>query len=503
MNIYATILGALLLATYQSNIFAGEQTKRKPNVLLIMTDQQRRDSIGAYGNPVIKTPNLDLLANTGVRFENCYVASPACMPSRASIITGRYPAAHGVWANGVPLPENEETLAKVLLRNGYATRGVGKFHFQPHFNGTPPLPTMETHPEPYYGFQEFHLGEDNRYGELGLWLEKNHPDYAKKEDSELPHELHQTGWAADKTIGFIERCAKQDQPFFVFCSFVDPHEGYGPPSPYREMYKEEEMPQPLRKADELAGGRFENYPKNVGSSSEWYNRRVAHWRAQYYGEVTFIDAAVGQILKTLDELNLRNNTLVVFTSDHGDMTGDHWLWGKGDFHYTAGYAVPLIMNWPNVLKPKVVDGIVQNVDIFPTITDLIGVENPPGIQGKSQRQVMTTNEKNTGYDFGYIESIFSGGFSPDYLGADGPKGNSQGRSSRATDVLTIRNAKWRFTFYTNGSDGELYDLPKDPNEFENQWNNPEYGKIKAELTAKLLDRVAANRDPLPLRTFPY
>ena len=448
---------------------------RKPNVLLIMTDQHRKDAIGVYGNSVIKTPNLDTLATDGVRFENCYVQHAACMPSRACIFTGRYPMAHRVRSNGVPLQKSEITLAHIFAQNGYQTGGAGKFHFIPHYPYRSPLPMMETHPEPYYGFQEFHLGEDGRSGEHWIWIQRNHPDYHKKPDHQIPLELHNSFWSASHTIDFIRKCAKKNEPFFAFCSFVDPHHSYNPPSPYREMYREEDMPEPVRKPHE-----FDDKPPHLLARSkqlEGVSKKVAYNRTQYYGEVTFIDDSIGRILKTLDELKIRDNTLIVFISDHGDMLGDHWLYFKG-LAYPQSANVPLIFNWPGHLKSgKVVNGIIQEIDVFPTITELVGIENPPGVQGRSQAPILTSDSNNTGYEYAYIE--------------------------HASSHYSLRSLKWRFTYYPGENYGELYDLEKDPHEFTNLWNETKMENLKTKLTRKLLDRIVETRDPLPIREKPY
>jgi arylsulfatase len=447
----------------------------KPNVLLIMSDQHRKDAIGAYGNSVIKTPNFDKLADGGVRFDNCYSQNSVCMPSRACIFTGRYPMAHRVRNNGVPLPKSETTLAHVFARNGYRTGGAGKFHFIPHYPYRSPLPMMETHPEPYYGFQEFHLGEDGRSGEHWVWIKRNHPEYHKKPDHEIPLELHNSFWSATHTINFVRKCAERNEPFFAFCSFVDPHHSYNPPSPYGEMYREQDMPEPVRRPNEL-----DDKPPHLKARTkrlEGVNKNVAYNRTQYYGEVSFIDDSIGRILKVLDELKLRDNTLVVFISDHGDMLGDHWLYFKG-LAYPQSANVPLIFNWPGHLKPgKAVNGIMQEIDVFPTITELAGIENPPGVQGKSQAGILTTGSSDTGYDYAYIAHPNS-----DY---------------------SLRSLEWRFSYYTGKDYGELYDLQKDPHEFINLWNDSKIRNLKTELTYKLLDRVVQTRDPLPLREKPY
>jgi len=455
---------------------AGAQERSaKPNVLLIMTDQHRKDAIGAYGNPVIKTPNLDALAATGVRFDNCWVQHAACMPSRACIFTGRYPMAHRVRQNGVPLPEHETTLAHVFARNGYRTGGAGKFHFLPHYPYRSPLPMMENHPEPYYGFQEFHLGEDGRSGEHWVWLQRNHPEYHKVPDHKIPLELHNSHWSASHTIDFMRHCVKQDEPFFAFCSFVDPHHSYNPPSPYKEMYRKEDMPQPITKEGELA----DKPPKiqKAMKRREGVRDDVAHNRTQYYGEVTFIDDSIGRILKTLDELKIRDNTLIVFIADHGDMLGDHGLYFKG-VAYPQSASVPFIVNWPgHVGTGKVVEGIVQEIDVLPTIFDLVGLETPPGVQGRSQAQLLTTDATDTGYEYAYIE----------HAGSD----------------YTLRSLTWRFTLYPGNDYGELYDLEADPHEFVNLWDKPEQQERKAKLTNELLARIVATRDPLPVKERPY
>lgn len=469
---------------------AAAAAAKKPNVLLIMTDQHRADAIGAYGNHVIRTPNLDRLAEGGTRFNSCWSQHPVCMPSRASIFTGRYPNAHRVRTNGVRLPEYEVTLAKHFRANGYRTFGAGKFHFIPHFMGN--LPLMENHPEPYYGFEEFHIGEDARRGEQKVWLEREHPEFAGKPDYMLPHDLHTTGWVANHTIDCLRRAASAGQPFFAFASFVDPHHPYGPPSPYREMYKEKDMPAPMVRPGEL-----EDKPafiREIAESQRKTYQRVGYHRTQYYGEVTFIDDAVGRILKTLEELKLRENTLIVFTADHGDLLGDHYMFYKGPYHFRQCANVPLIVNWPGVVRGgQVVDGIVQEIDLFPTMMDFAGLSNPLGIQGRSQRAVLTGGGSGTGYDSALIEHGISGAALP----AAGKLGK------QPPDVWTLVTPEWRISYSPGAEIGQLYDHSSDPNEFVNRWKDPKLADVRARLTRQLLDRILEAHDPLPVRELPY
>jgi len=482
---------------------AGDQKQPAgtPNVLLIMTDTQRKDDMGAYGNAAIKTPHLDSLATGGVMFQNCFTQYPACMPARATVFTGRYPMAHGVWSNGVPLPKTETTIAHAFAENGYRTGGAGKFHFLPHFPyRANPLPTMETHPEPFYGFQEFHLGEDGRSGEHWQWIEKHYPEHTDKPDHQIPVELHNSYWSASHTIEFIRDCAENGQPFFAFCSFVDPHQPYNPPSPYSTMYDEYAMPKPVRKEGELDRSRFKALSQSRNMSR--YTDRTAYHRAQHYGEMTFIDDSVGRIIETLDSLQVRDNTLIVFVADHGDMLGDHWLWWKGPYHYSGCCNVPLFFNWPDMLKEgKIVDGLVQQTDIFPTIMDLVGLPIPAAVQGRSLEPVLTTDAIDTGYETVYMESVDSGAYHPEFFGGAGNRRPPE--SDNPVDTITIRSRRWRLTYFTRLNTGELFDLQSDPNEFVNRWDDPAYARVRGKLLLELLNRMASTRDPLPFRTRPY
>jgi len=457
----------------------------RPNVLLIMADQFRADALGVAGNKVIHTPNLDRLAGTGVMFTECRVQHPVCMPSRASIFTGRYPSAHRVRTNGVTLSRLEKTLAQVYLESGYRTGGAGKFHFIPQLGRQ--LPTMETHPDPFYGFEEFHIGEDVKAGEYGQWIKRYHPEFAAKPDNELPLELHNTHWSAAHTIDFIKDCAARREPFFAFCSFVAPHSPYNPPPPYQSKYKESEMPPPLIREGELD----DKPPFFKMDSKRWrsFSERVKYNRAQYYGSVTFVDDAIGSIVRTLDELHIRQDTLVVFTSDHGDLLGDHGLWFKGPYHYRACANVPLIFNWPGrVQSGKSVNGIVQNIDLFPSITALTGINNPPGIQGRSQLEALTGNTSDTGYSSALVEYGISGVGEPEFA-----------RELGHPDLYTLYSPKWRMSYYPGKEYGELYDLESDPDEFVNRWHDPALKTVKLRLQDELLDRVLTAHDPLPVR----
>jgi arylsulfatase A-like enzyme len=395
-----------------------------------------------------------------------------------------------VRSNGVRLPASEITLAEQLRRAGYITFGAGKFHFVPHFTGA--VPTMNTHQGPWYGFEEFHTGEDGRRGEQAEWIRREHPQWASKPDSQVPLELHNTGWVAAHTRRFLERAAQSGRPFFAFASFVDPHQPYNPPPPFASMYRESDMPRPLARP-----GENETRPQHIREFARTFQplcERVLYHRTQSYGETSFIDRELGGILATLERTGQRDNTLIVFLSDHGDMLGDHSLFYKGPFHFRQCASVPLIVNWPGRARAgKVVNGFVQQTDILPTVLALAGVATPEGVQGRSQGAVLTGDSQDTGYEDILIEYGVSGAAAPDARRLD----------VNSPDLWTLRSSEWRISYYPKLQTGELYSLTEDPEEFVNLWDRPKYRAERLRLKERLLDRVLAARDPLPLREMPY
>jgi arylsulfatase A-like enzyme len=484
---------SFLQSTAAASVAAGTASAdaTRPNVLLIMADQMRPDVMGAYGNPAIRTPHLDALAAGGTRFTECWAQHPVCMPSRASIFTGRYPSVHGVRTNGISLPRHETTLAQAFLDNGYRTGGAGKFHFIPHYPYRSPLPTMETHPDPYYGFQEFHLGEDGRSGEHWMWIQRNHPEYHLKPDDEIPVELHNSYWTASHTIDFIRDCARQKEPFFAFCSFVDPHNNYNPPPPYRYMYREQDMPRPIRRTGEHVGK--PDYVHRMLAGSAQMLERTGYHRAQYYGEVSFIDDSIGRVMDALEQNQVRDDTLIVFISDHGDLLGDHDLFFKGQEHYRGCTNLPFFVNWPGRVKPgQVIDGLVEEIDVFPTIAEFANLPRTPGVQGRSQAPVLRGESGDTGYSSILVEHAING--EPIMNGSV---------SDTTPDVYTLRTREWRLTYVPSLRTGELYDLADDPDELVNRWTDSKFDDIRSKLKDQLLDRVLSNRDPLPIRENRY
>lgn len=490
----------------------------KPNVLLILTDQQRRSGLGCYGSPLVQTPAIDSLAREGILFENSFVSNPVCMPSRASLLTGRYPAAHGVKTNGIPLPPAEITLAEILRRQGYRTAAVGKIHLSPYAASREKgSPESRAHwesggrlPLPYYGFEEARVcaGSDADWMDYSLFLrgiDESIPELLKIEHalrppsgapsswkSAIPEQYHASTWIGDQCIALLERYAAGPDPFFMHVSFPDPHFPFAPPAPYCDMYDPAAVPLPRRSKQELSSGspyqriRLEKLGKALGrpmgEMPEDYIREII---AHTFGMTTLVDRNVGRIVRRLEELGLAENTIVIFTSDHGEHLGDHWLLYKCAV-YDELIRVPLIWKLPGPgPKGRKVQGLASLIDVLPTLVDLLGIPSPQGVQGQSFRAALE-------------------GKGPE---GKGPEGKSwRGRESVIVQdddpstgdcSRTLRTERYRLTRYANLGIGELFDLRADPDEFVNLYDRPEARGLQAKLTLMLLDRELQSMDPLP------
>ena len=512
-----------------------------PNFLIIVTDQQRADCLGCYGNNVIKTPNLDRIAEQGVQFVRAYVNNPLCMPSRATLFTGKTPRGHHVRTNGIPLGWKETTLPTVLGKLGYKTHSVGKIHLRPfdiprgseaikidprefpesrevwHVKG------LQKFPEPYYGLQsvDFVGGHgDYTYGDYLVWLKKEYPgkermlqkEFALRPPSgaqqswksSIPEELHPSTWIADHTIAFLEKVVSEDRPFFLWCSFPDPHHPFCPPAPWCDMYDPENVPLPkmledAKELDKMPPHFRITYSKGLLTSgtdttpTKMSEREIREIRAHTYGMIGLIDKNVGRILDAVDRLNLDRKTIIVFLSDHGELLGDHGLCFKGPFHYEGLIRVPFIWRWTGHFPSgTVVDGLVSLLDFVPTILDIVGGEMPdepvppnpyrswiswPCIPGKSLVSLLK-GEKKKLHDSVLIEN------DEDYLNLK---------------LRTLVTERYKITIYQGEGYGELFDFKDDPDEYENLWHSQPHQTLKKELSQNLLHKIVETDDPLPRR----
>lgn len=477
----------------------------KTHIWLITTDQMRADAFG-FMHPCVVTPVLDKLAAEGTVYTNAYCASPVCTPSRASIFTGRYPQAHRAWNIGVSLSENEMTLCDHLKQSGYRTVGVGKMHFRPqckavfsHMQEEAAIRDRGREKDgTYYGFDEHHICEDNAIGEYISWLRERDPhaserferDQFRSDDAEhdvwesdLPPELHQTYWTAEKSIEAIS-LHDTDQPLFLWTSFVDPHHPFNPPKAYAELYSDVDIEIPdedqsnlnLRPEHLLRQGSRGYWPGG-GEPHSFKEAHMGRLIRNYYAMITFIDEQIGRIENAWRKKGIFDDVLVVFTSDHGELLGDHGLMYKGPWFYEGMTRIPMIFRGPGIAPGRRTDALMEHVDIVPTLLTAIGKKIPYGVQGKSQLPVLTGQESDvrssaiTQYD----------------------------AHDRGIHAMCLRTKAYKLVVFSGETYGELYDLREDPKERNNRFFDPAWREMKQQLMELLVHRLIQDQDPLPER----
>ncbi|WP_407267787.1 sulfatase [Radiobacillus sp. PE A8.2] len=417
----------------------------KPNVLLIMTDQQRWDTIHAGGNDYIETPNLDRLCSTGVRFDNAYSESPECVPARASVLTGRWGHDTGCLHNTTPLSEEVPTFVDSLSDSGYWTEAVGKMHFEPvrTSHGFKKIHLSEEIPESMEGDDFLQYLKSVGYGNVHEPHGVRHEYYYVPQVSQLPNAHHNTTWVGDKTVEFLNK--KKRDPWFFFTSFIKPHPPFDATIPYLNMYNHEELPLPSRSEEEKKHLfdllNWQTYTKWMESVDDNLTRLI---KANYYACITQLDTQIGRILDVLESTGQRDNTLIIFMSDHGELLGDHFQWGKRCF-YNGAMRIPLILSWPTrIPQGEVRDQFASLIDIAPTILNTCGlVEQSNKLPGDNIVEFALNKEvsgrKIAFGEFGVKEKAI-------YMAWDGD---------------------WKYIYTPNGSKEGLYYLPEDPNELKN------------------------------------
>lgn len=357
----------------------------KPNILLIMTDQQRYDSLGCYGTDCIDTPNLDRLASEGTVYDNCYVNNPICTPSRASLFTGKQVPQHGVYRLHDVLGDEFTLFPKHLQNLGYTTALFGKLHVSGRVQEE-----RERHPndgfDVYEWCMEASIGMDSPFNGYAQWLKRKDPSFFAELKQKgralkhIPRAYHLTHWAAERTIDFLGN-QTGDKPFFCMMSVFDPHNPYDDyPREYESRVHLDKLSHPSlgdnEKHHQISGLKREQEDGYLGNYHAFADEDIQRMRIGYYASLALLDDEVGQVLEKLDTCGLRESTMVIFVSDHGDMLGDHGLLVKGAYFYDACTKVPLILSHKATIPSGVrSSALVQVHDLAATILGAAGM--PP------------------------------------------------------------------------------------------------------------------------------
>ena len=482
----------LALGTQGGARAEGDQKMERPNILWICTDQQRYDTIASLGNKHIRTPNLDRLASEGVAFTHAFCQSPVCTPSRASFLTGRYPRTTRARQNGQNMPADEVLVTKMLADAGYDCGLSGKLHISA-CNGR-----VERRIDD--GYRVFNWS----HGPSGHWKDN---DYIKWLESKgykwddlyhpkgyawagIPAELHQTKWCVDKAIEFIEEDRKG--PWLMSVNIYAPHHPFDPPKEYLDRYDPDALPDCDYVEGELADKPAFQRSDHEGSDgrppfSRMTPRERREIKAAYYAMIEHIDHNVGRILEMLDDTGRRKNTIVLFTSDHGELLGDHGVFLKGPYTYDCSVRVPLIISWPGHFEQGVKsDALVELTDLAPTLLGVAGMPVPSQMQGRPLTDLLT----------GKIEKHRDSVFCESY-------NNVVGSNKPGLRVSMVRTRTHKIAVVHGTGEGELYDLQGDPGEHDNLWYSEEHSGLKAEMTALCFDASIATIDPIPPRIAPW
>ncbi|MFX0099701.1 MAG: sulfatase [Candidatus Hodarchaeota archaeon] len=480
------------------------------NILLIMADQMRADCIEAV-NSTIKTPNLQRLVDNGVLIERAYAPTPVCLPCRVSVLTGQYPSTHGCCHNETCLPRDYlPNMAMEFKKAGYYTHFIGKSHINSvhdkmSFEAPPNIHNYDFFKQwkgPWYGFDnaDICVGHTTEYiapsMHYGAWLEEKGVDiqkyfgntaYTQYGPWDLPEEYHNSKWVAEITKNAIEKSRQGDQPFLIWANFQDPHNPCMVPEPWASMYDPAEIKKHGFKPGEPESFKEKPpfYERILGSSGGYRARdvdpglpgsgnvsrlpfsddQVQENAACYYGMVSLMDKYIGEILDKLEEMEMMEDTLIVFTSDHGDFLGDHGLYWKSVVTFDEAMHVPLIISYPRMIpKGRRCKAFHSLIDLPTTFLSFAGLKSPRFMEGEDQKDVWTNPDKCIRDDVIVEERPYNTDF----------------------NEKVLINDEFKLTFFAGRDYGELYNIKDDPDQIHNLWDDEKHASIKLEMISRIL-----------------
>lgn len=448
-------------------------TETRPNILWYCTDQQRFDTIRALGNQLVHTPNIDALVNEGVAFTHAYCQSPICTPSRASFMTGMYPSrVHNTRNGNDTFPSHPPLISKLIADSGYDCGMVGKFHLQSSGHRTEPRL------DDGYSFWRFsHAPRDDwsQGHDYAEWVRERGGDLdtLSNHEDRVPPEFHQTTWATERSLEFITK--QRSEPWLLNVNIYDPHPPFIPPKVYSDRFRADDMPGPyFRESDLLQQAKFKDIDFQ-GEVRDPAGHDAYAMQARYYAMIAQIDDQFARILQKLEETGQRENTVIIFTSDHGEALGDHGLMWKGCRFYEGLVRVPLVISWPGkFVAGHQAHGLVELLDLSATVVELAGLEQPEYMQGQSLVPVLR-GETTGGQLRDFVRCEYFDALDPHFTGGSG------------TFATMHRTDRYKLTVYHGHGLGELYDLQDDPWEFDNLWDDPGHRELRAKLMYESFD----------------
>lgn len=448
-----------------------------PNIVLVVTDQQRRDTVGAYGSTLCRTPNMDRLAAQGMRFDSAYTPCGLCSPVRCSLLSGYYPHGHKVLTNVSLHPVREslapadDRLTPALKSAGYRCAAVGKWHVNKDLT---PLD---------FGFDDHvSLGDYMAWRRAqGIDVPPEMMDYSlqRAATDPAPPASSRPAWLTDRAIEILDRYAGSISPFFLRLDFHGPHFPNVVPEPYASMYPAASIEPWPNAFDTLEGKPAVQRIKQKHWATE--NMPWSEWQrliAYYLGEITLIDAQVGRLLDRLDERGVANNTLVIWTTDHGDTIGAHGICNKDYTMYEEIYAVPMLARWPGVIAPNShTDAFVHHfLDLFATFRELVGAAPLDDTHGRSLLPLMKNEPQPTHWP----DSVFA---------------QFHGSHMGLYSMRLLRDRRWSYIYHTNDID-ELYDHENDPYQLKNLATEADAANDLKRLKRKMIDWMRETDDHL-------
>lgn len=443
----------------------------RPNILFLCSDQHQADALGAAGHPDVRTPNLDRLANASTRFRRAYCQSPVCVASRGSIVTGRYPHTHGALLLEDPLPEKSYTVAHHFAAHGYQTAAIGKMHFVDESlrHGY----EVRVHEGDFAATRSAEQREAFR-------ADQEEAGSVDGKPSRLDEDAFFDTFVAERTVRYLREERDRAKPFLLWSSFFNPHTPLVPVQRYWDLYEPGKLQLPNRCENDLRDG-FEGHLIRARERG-WYEQPEDALRrslAGYYGCVSQMDACVGRVLDALRELNLEDDTIVVYTSDHGEMAGAHHMWTK-HVMYDEAVRVPLLLRVPGKRTRPQAGALVEQVDLFPTLAELAGLSAPEAIEGKSFASLL---RDDAAPDRHRTEAYSEYYFHPKAFTKDN-------RFVGKPPLLMVRDERWKLC-YLDWDRCELYDLAEDPHERTNRIDDPQCCAKADELKAIARKRFAS------------